>query len=213
MRAAAALLLLAATAPDAGHPAFELVSLHSDVPGDQVIGAHRQGLICGPGGKLRWREAEPDAGKNARRIAAALKAAGLDVFVPDPDVTEGEDGRTPLRLVATVVSAKMEACTAWRSIKVTSAESSVRGHGRLAVVWRVYDRGSRALRLKVTACQDFRVDHDAPTIGRATEQAIAGMAREVVPKLAAARDASVVLPAQAIGCEPAELTRIAGSED
>ena len=206
------LLLLAAASPDVAHPAFELVSLRSDVPGDQVIGAHRQGLICGPGSKLRWREAEPDAGKNARRVAAALKAAGLDVFVPDPDVTEGEDGRTPLRLVATVVAAKMDACTAWRGIKVGAAEGSVRAHGRLAVVWRVYDRGTRALRLKVTGCQDFRVERDAPTIGRATEQAIAGMAVGVVPKLAAANGAAA-LPAALVGCEPSELAKIAKEGD
>jgi hypothetical protein len=209
IRTAALLLLAAAPPPDSAHPAFELVSLRSDIAGDQVVGAHRQGLICGPGGKLRWREAEPDAGKNARRVAAALKAAGLDVFVPDPDVTEGEDGRTPLRIVATVVAAKMEACTAWRGIKVTSAEDSVRAHGRLAVVWRVYDRGSRALRLKVTACQDFRVEHDAPTIGRATEAAIAASAGELSPKLARAAGSPSALPPEMLGCEPAELAKIA----
>ena len=83
----------------------------------------------------------------------------------------------------------------------------------LAVVWRVYDRGTRALRAKVTVCQDFRVEHDAPTIGRATEQGIAAMAGDVVPKLAAASGSAGPLSAQVLGCEAEEHAKIGKAED
>jgi hypothetical protein len=200
---AAAIALLAAAPPP--EPTFAIGRLKADLPGNLVIGRARSGLICGPAGALRWRDASPGLMDASHRAAAAMHGAGLDVAVPDPDVMEGEDERTLIRIVPTLAAIHMNACTAWRGVKLSASQGSVKASGRIAVIWRAYDWRTQRLRLKVTSCTDFNIDHGTPTVDRATEQAIAASGTAIVAALATTRTGDGdPQPERIVGCRPGE---------
>lgn len=176
----AALLILLATAFDASPRAPLVVApVRSDLDGSVRIGGRRTGVLCGPAGSTRWRDAAPDAARAADALAAALRAQGRDAVTADEVQDMRLDPRW--RLVVRITSARLDACVPQGGLaRLVGGRRTLKANGTVTVHWQLIDRGdaSRTTEGDATATVD---DRASSSLAQMTEHALTMAVTQALP--------------------------------
>ncbi len=160
-------------------PRYAVGIVRSDIKDADRVGRKTTGLICGPDGAITWREVRPEPAAATIVTARALRAAGMDVFVPAddlPDITVA----APIRILGSIVAAHIDACVPQHGlIGALGGRQTLKANGSITILWRIVEVETHTTLREFTLEQPVRVNRKAMSLSDVVLSAFAESAGQL----------------------------------